>query len=97
MEFLQWLHENKMSAEKKIQIKKQITETQNLFRNKKIKNKITPQITIWKPNCPSISIKKKSEFNSRPEAENLINIYCSLSDKNLDEVLNQFGGKNFQF
>ena len=38
---------------------------------------------------------KKSEFNSRPEVENLINIYCSLSDKNLDEVLTQFGGKNF--
>jgi len=35
-----------MSAENKTQIKTQITEAQNLFRNSKIKNKITPPITI---------------------------------------------------
>ncbi len=39
----------------------------------------------------------KSEFHSRPEAENLINIYCSLSGNNLEKTLNEFGGKNFSF
>ena len=37
----------------------------------------------------------KSELDLRPEAENLINIYCSLSDNNLENTLNEFGGKNF--
>ena len=37
----------------------------------------------------------KSEFKLRPEAENLINIFCSLSNNDLEKVLDQFGGKNF--
>ena len=39
----------------------------------------------------------KADLNSRPEAENLINIYSSLSDQSLDKTLSDFGGKNFSF
>jgi tryptophanyl-tRNA synthetase len=39
----------------------------------------------------------KSELQSRPEAENLLSIYCSLSGDNLEKVLKEFGGKNFSF
>ena len=39
----------------------------------------------------------KTDLNSRPEAENLINIYSSLSDQSLDKTLSDFGGKNFSF
>ena len=35
------------------------------------------------------------EFAKRPEAENLVNIYCSLSDNKIEKVLSEFGGKNF--
>ena len=39
----------------------------------------------------------KSEFDLRTEAENLINIYQSVSGSSLDNVLKDFGGKNFSF
>ena len=32
---------------------------------------------------------------NRPEAENLLSIYSSISNQTLDETLNEFGGKNF--
>ena len=53
---------------------------------------------IKKAKTDSLPIpSNKSEFISRPEAENLLNIYCSLSGNNLEKTLNDFGGKNFSF
>ena len=37
------------------------------------------------------------EFVQRPEAKNLLNIYCSLSGGDFKKTLNEFGGKNFSF
>ena len=34
-------------------------------------------------------------LNGRPEAENLMGIYSSLSDQNITDTLNEFEGKNF--
>ncbi len=34
-------------------------------------------------------------LNERPEVENLLGIYSSLSDQNLSDTINEFGGKNF--
>ena len=39
----------------------------------------------------------KSEFGTRTEAENLINIYQSVSESSLEDILKDFGGKNFSF
>ena len=53
---------------------------------------------IKKAKTDSLPIpSNKSEFYSRPESENLLNIYCSFSNNNLETVLNEFGGKNFSF
>ncbi len=38
---------------------------------------------------------KIEELNQRPEANNLIGIYCSLSGKNLEKTIDEFSGKNF--
>ena len=35
------------------------------------------------------------EFENRPEAKNLIGIYASLTESNLEESINKFSGKNF--
>ena len=35
------------------------------------------------------------ELNKRPEAKNLIGIYSSLSNLNVEKIINQFSGKNF--
>ena len=37
----------------------------------------------------------ESELVERPEAENLLGIYSSLSDQTLSETINEFSGKNF--
>jgi len=37
----------------------------------------------------------EQDLNQRPEVENLLGIYSSLSNKSLKESLNEFGGKNF--
>ena len=34
-------------------------------------------------------------LNERPEVENLLGIYSSLSDQNLESTVNEFSGKNF--
>jgi len=34
-------------------------------------------------------------LKKRPELENLLGIYSSLSDQNLDKTINEFSGKNF--
>jgi tryptophanyl-tRNA synthetase len=51
---------------------------------------------IKKAKTDSLPIpSNKSEFHSRAEAENLINIYQSVSGSSLENVLKDFGGKNF--
>ena len=53
---------------------------------------------IKKAKTDSLPIpSNKSEFDSRAEAENLINIYQSISGSSLENVLKDFGGKNFSF
>ncbi len=37
----------------------------------------------------------ENELSSRPEAENLLGIYSSLSDQKLNKIINEFAGKNF--
>ena len=38
---------------------------------------------------------KKEELDGRPEAENLMGIYSSLSNQNISDTINEFEGKNF--
>ena len=38
---------------------------------------------------------EKKKLIDRPEAENLLGIYSSISNQTLDKTLNEFGGKNF--
>lgn len=37
----------------------------------------------------------EKEMEGRPEAENLLTIYAALADKDLQSVMNEFGGKQF--
>ena len=37
----------------------------------------------------------EKELSKRPEAENLLGIYSSLSDQSLIKIINEFSGKNF--
>jgi len=37
----------------------------------------------------------EQKLKNRPEAENLLGIYSSISNQTLDKTLNEFGGKNF--
>ena len=37
----------------------------------------------------------ENELSNRPEAENLLGIYSSLSDQTLNKTINEFSGKNF--
>ena len=37
----------------------------------------------------------EKELSKRPEAENLLGIYSSLKDQNLENSINEFSGKNF--
>ena len=39
----------------------------------------------------------KENLDQRPEAKNLINIYCSLSEQKLEKVISEFEGKNFSY
>ena len=38
---------------------------------------------------------QEQKLKDRPEAENLLGIYSSISNQTLNEILNEFGGKNF--
>ena len=63
----------------------------NLTDNKdeiinKIKKAKTDSFTI--PN-------DEQKLKNRPEAENLLGIYSSISNQTLDKTLNEYGGKNF--
>ena len=63
----------------------------NLTDNKdeiinKIKKAKTDSFTI--PN-------DEQKLKNRPEAENLLRIYSSISNQTLDKTLNEYGGKNF--
>ena len=37
----------------------------------------------------------EKNLSSRPEAENLLGIYSSLNNQNLNDTINKFSGKNF--
>ena len=51
---------------------------------------------IKKAKTDSYSIPYEEEkLKDRPEAENLLGIYSSISDQTLEKTLDQFGGKNF--
>ena len=39
--------------------------------------------------------ENKAELKNRPDAENLLGIYSSLNDQNLNETILEFSGKNF--
>jgi len=53
---------------------------------------------IKKAKTDSLPIpSNKSEFDLRSEAQNLINIYQSVSGNSLESILKDFGGKNFSF
>ena len=38
---------------------------------------------------------EEQKLKDRPEAENLLGIYSSISNQTLDKTLDEFGGKNF--
>ena len=38
---------------------------------------------------------EEQKLNGRPEAENLLGIYSSISNQSMEKTLSQFGGKNF--
>ena len=40
---------------------------------------------------------EEQKLNDRPEAENLLAIYSSISNQTLDKTLDDFGGKNFSY
>ena len=51
---------------------------------------------IKKAKTDSLPIPYEDQkLKDRPEAENLLGIYSSISDQNLDKSLEEFGGKNF--
>ena len=62
-----------------------LTDTKDEIVNK-IKKAKTDSLPI--PN-------QEQKLKDRPEAENLLGIYSSISNQALDETLNEFGGKNF--
>ena len=62
-----------------------LTDTKDEIINK-IKKAKTDSLPI--PN-------QEQNLKDRPEAENLLGIYSSVSNQTLDETLNEFGGKNF--
>ena len=45
----------------------------------------------------SVLPENKEDLDKRPEAKNLINIYCSLSEQTIEKGINEFQGKNFSF
>ena len=63
-----------------------LTDTKDEIINK-IKKAKTDSLPI--PN-------EEHELKDRPEAENLLGIYSSISNQKLDKTLDEFGGKNFQ-
>ena len=62
-----------------------LTDTKDEIVNK-IKKAKTDSLPI--PN-------DEQKLKDRPEAENLLGIYSSISNQTLDKTLNEFGGKNF--
>ena len=62
-----------------------LTDTKDEIVNK-IKKAKTDTLPI--PN-------EEEKLKERPETENLLGIYSSISNQTLDETLNEFGGKNF--
>ena len=64
-----------------------LTDTKEEISNKIKKAKTDPHP------LPSTS----QELKDRPEAHNLLSIYSSLSDQNLEKVLREFSGKGFSY
>ena len=64
-----------------------LTDSKEIIINK-IKKAKTDSLVL-----PSI----KEELKSRPETENLLGIYCSLSGEKIEETIKIFKGKNFSF
>ena len=60
--------------------------------NDQIVNKIKKAKTDIKP-----LTNDESELKERPEAENLLGIYSSLSNQNLQNTIEEFSGKNFSY
>ncbi len=51
---------------------------------------------IKKAKTDSLPIpNEEQKLKDRPEAENLLGIYSSISNQSLDKTLKEFGGKNF--
>ena len=58
------------------------------------KDEIVNKIKKAKTDSLLIPIEEQ-KLKDRPEAENLLGIYSSISNQTLDKTLNEFGGKNF--
>ena len=58
------------------------------------KDEIVNKIKKAKTDSFPIS-SEKEKLKDRPEAENLLGIYSSISNQTLDKTLGEFGGKNF--
>ena len=58
------------------------------------KDEIVNKIKKAKTDNQPLPLDDKN-LNSRPEVENLLEIYSSLSNQNLTDSINEFGGKNF--
>tara|TARA_B100000029_G_scaffold87140_1_gene77236 strand:+ start:26 stop:1027 length:1002 start_codon:yes stop_codon:yes gene_type:complete len=58
------------------------------------KDKIINKIKKAKTDAMSMPSESK-ELKNRPEVENLLGIYSSLKNQNIDKSINEFNGKNF--
>ena len=58
------------------------------------KDQISNKIKKAKTDTQSLPDSDK-DLNKRPEAENLLGIYSSLSNQSLKDSINEFSGKNF--
>ena len=58
------------------------------------KDKIINKIKKAKTDAMSMPSESK-ELKNRPEVENLLGIYSSLKNQNIDKSINEFSGKNF--
>ena len=59
------------------------------------KYKIRKKISKTKLKSTNWISENENELSNRPEAENLLGIYSSLSDQTLSETVNEFSGKKF--
>ena len=62
---------------------------------KDTKDEIINKIKKAKTDNDSMPDREENNLNKRPEIENLLSIYSSLSNQNLKNTIDQFSGKNF--